>query len=56
MRGRSFLEYQLGDPNSLTSALGDATTKLPEGMQRPTTWPDRKLDLAEQRDWIEKLK
>jgi hypothetical protein len=40
------------DPNSLASALGDATTKLPEGMQRPATWPDRELDKSERDAWI----
>jgi Pentapeptide repeats (8 copies) len=49
-------EVWLLDPSSLASALGDATTKLPEGMQRPTEWPDRELDFGERDDWITKLK
>jgi uncharacterized protein YjbI with pentapeptide repeats len=44
------------DPNSLASALGDATTKLPEAMQRPASWPDRELGGTERDDWIAKLK
>jgi pentapeptide repeat protein len=41
------------DAAALVDALGDATTTLPEGMERPKTWPDRELSWSERNDWIE---
>src|SRR5437868_5763117 len=44
------------DLTALASALGDASTKLPEGMERPATWPDRVLDFGERLDWLAKAR
>jgi hypothetical protein len=43
-------------PDDLARTLGDATTTLPEGMQRPTNWPDGKLTQTEQREWFRKAR
>ena len=40
------------DPAMVASALGDASTKLPTGMKRPATWPDRILLPKEREEWI----
>ena len=42
------------DPVALAHALGDASTKLPDGMERPAAWPDRVLSSDERQAWIEK--
>jgi uncharacterized protein YjbI with pentapeptide repeats len=44
------------EPDSLHTAWGDATTTLPEGMQRPERWPDRELGVDERYAWIEKAR
>lgn len=40
------------EPDGLAEALGDATTTLPEGVQRPANWPNGKLDETERGKWI----
>jgi uncharacterized protein YjbI with pentapeptide repeats len=44
------------ETGSLRTAWGDATTTLPEGMQRPERWPDHELDQNERNAWIEKAR
>jgi hypothetical protein len=59
--GASFFNADLSkarslDPAALASALGDASTKLPDGMERPAAWPDRKLSGEERVEWIKKAR
>jgi uncharacterized protein YjbI with pentapeptide repeats len=53
LQGLVAFEADLSDAEGLTveqlaNALGDASTKLPDGITRPETWPDRELSSDEQ--------
>jgi uncharacterized protein YjbI with pentapeptide repeats len=44
------------DPAALESALGDASTKLPDGMGRPAAWPDHELSDGQRGEWFRKTR
>jgi uncharacterized protein YjbI with pentapeptide repeats len=59
--GASFFAADLSkskalDFGGLAEALGDTSTKLPEGMNRPPSWPDREVPWKERFDMIERIR
>jgi hypothetical protein len=54
-----FFEADLSEARSLDltkldRVFGDASTKLPDGIERPTAWPARKLSFHERLDWVQR--